>query len=313
MKNKLGFGVSEWFGVSIVLFAIAACGTSSSALAPGMTALSFQGTTPGSLGIVRSVISGTYGVAASIAVPVKNLDGTTAGSLTLTDARIALKEIKIKLPDSESLSENETTENENIKFRGPYVVDLIQNSVSPALPAIALAAGSYRSLDLKLDKLEGDEANESGTALVAATDAMFGKSIYLSGTYTGDTAAGAVADMPFTLSFELDEHFVVDAGGQDLAISATEPNQVIIAFRLVRWLKLDDLTANDKGVDFRNVVPASGAISLNDQSDGNNKKVWEVIRKAIKQSADFGRDSDEDGELESDEDDDTDSLDTSDN
>ncbi len=307
MKNRLGFGVG------VVLFALAACGKISNALAPGMTALSFQGTTPGSLGIVRSMASGAHSVTSSITVSVKNLDGTTAGTLTLTDARIALKEIKVKLPDSGSLSEAEATENENIKFRGPYVINLIQNSVSPALPAISLAAGSYRSLDLKLDKLEGDEVNESGSPLVAATDPMFGRSIYLSGTYSGDTASGTVTDMPFTLSFELDEHFVVDAGGQDLAISATEPNPVIVAFRLVRWLKLDDLTANDKGVDFRNVTPASGAISLSDQSNGNNQKVWEVIRKAVKQSADFGRDSDEDGRLESNEDDDTDSLDVSDN
>lgn len=314
MKSKFGFGKSRWFGVSSALFAIVACGKSSSALAPGMTAISFQGTVPGSLAVVRSILSsGATAVTSSIAVAVKNLDGTTAGTLSLTDARVGLKEIKIKLPDTGSLSSSEQAENENIKFRGPYVVDLIQNSVTPALPAISLAAGSYRSLQLKLDKIEGDELNDSGVPVVAATDAMFGKSIYLAGTYSGDTAAGAVVDMPFSLSFELDEEFNVDAGGQDIAISATEPNPVIVAFRVVRWLMFDDLTANDKGVDFRNVTPASGAIALSDQSNGNNQKVWEVIRKAVKQSVDFGRDANDDGKLESNEDDDSDSLDTLDN
>ncbi len=299
--------------LSIVAAAFSGCGKLSNQIAPGMTGLSFQGTAPGSLAAIGRLMGLVSPVSTAVPIQVKDQSGSVVGTLNLSEARVALKEIKIKLPESELDTAEKAEVNESIKFKGPYVLDLLANSISPALPPISLAAGSYSKIQLKLDKIEGSESDDVGAPLVNESDTLYGKSIYLAGTYTGNTASGAVTEMPFVLSFELDEEFDISSGGQDLAISSTEANVVIVAFRLAKWFAFDNTETNDKAVDFTNVTPQADKIELSDSSDGMNQKVWEVIRKALKHSADFGKDADEDGKLGTNEDDDPDSVDLNDN
>lgn len=272
----------NWNVALIFFLVLANCGKKS-ALAPGMTGLTFQGTAPGAFGAKYGALQAV----SATSVAVVNRDGSTAGTLTLSDARIALKEIKFKPLNDVA---------PDVKYQGPYIVNLLTNVVSPELPAVKVTAGTYERIELKLAKLQD--------GAVAADDPMARKSIYLAGTYTGMTAGGSVTNMPFVLSFELDEEFFL-SGANNLVISETAPNPIILAFRLNRWLRLNDSTVNDKNVDFSSVVVSSGKITLSDQSNGVNQNIWEVIRRGIKLSADFGRDENDDGILESNEDEDT--------
>ncbi len=266
------------------------CGKKS-ALEPGMTGLTFQGTKPGAFAAVASA----FGVvSAANTISVRDRNGSEAGVLTLTEARVALKEIKFK-KSGEDAGE--------AKYQGPYIVDLLSGVVTPELPAIRLGAGDYERIELKLAKLEDGQ--------VADGDVMAHKSIYLAGTYTGNTSAGAVTDAPFTLTFELDDEFFL-SGDEALVISDVEPNPIIVAFRLNRWVAFDDSEINDKNVDFSQVAVSGGEISLSDQSGATDQKIWEVIRKGIKESADFGKDDDDNGVLECAEDEDDDSKDSRD-
>jgi len=280
--NKYLMGLMGLITVVALLFG---CGKKG-ALEPGMTGLSFQGTKPGAF--AASVVKGFLLQTGTQSVAVRDQNGSEVGTLSLTQAKLALKEIKFKKTGEAS---------GEISYQGPYIVDLIESTVTPALPAIRLSPGTYERIELKLAKLEDGQS--------AADDVLAHRSIYLAGTYTGATSAGSVTDMPFVLSFELDEEFQI--GGQDgIVISETEPNPVLVAFRLSRWLSFDDADVNDKGVDFSQVVPAGGEISLTDQSNGDNQKIWEVIRRGVKLSADCGKDSDDDGVLSSTEDSDAD-------
>lgn len=302
MKRLISITV---FITALSFVSLGGCGTTTGSFA---TSVIIQGTKPGSLSTMRSMVAN---LAASLAqLLVLNTDGSLGGTLTLSDARLSLKEIKLKRNES-GLSETEKEDDNQVKYRGPFIVDLISNTVTPSLGSLILASGTYDRIELKLAKIE-DEAGESGSPLVSPSDNLYRKSIYLAGTYTGSTNGGSVTDAPFTLSFELDEEFALAAGSRGFSLQSNATNTVIIAFRLAKWLAFNNTTVNDKNVDFRNIITNAGRIDLSDASEGDNKKIWEVMREAVKASADFGRDSNDDGRLESSEDDDVDSEDESD-
>ena len=260
-------------------------------------------------------------------LPVTDANGNPIGTLTIDDARLALKEIKLKLAEEEIEGNADSLEleqeNDSIKFPGPYIVELIHNTVSPPLDTITIPAGIYKELELKLDKIEGDEDDEDGTQLVDSNDPLFGNSIYIAGTYTGLTAGGEVTGVPFILSYDFGEKF--ELTGLDTTTNAADSavgmtisdlgvNPIIIAFRMVQWFSFSNLETNDKGLDFSGLVVTEAIgggpqILLDEDAEGDNKDIRKVIKENIKESADYGKDKDGDGELDSDEDDDPDDED----
>lgn len=287
--------------VGLVAAAIAACGGQ-------QTSLSIQGTLPGAF---RSA----HRAAGPVAIPVKNRDGSQVGVVTLTDARVALKEIKIKLKDSGSLSSEQQSNNEKILLAGPYVVNLLTQEISPPLPALSLAAGEYSQVELKLDKIEGDEKDEAGAALIASTDPLFGHSLYMKGTYTGTTAAGAVTDAPFELTNDFDETLeLFDSNSQSFVVADGAVNSILIAFRLASWFDFSNAALNDGNLNFSDVEVSGGEVILADNGGSSvNANIGDLVRKMIKLTMDCGRDEDGSGQLESNEDDDPDSEDLYDN
>ena len=289
--------------------------------------LSIQGTKPASLakGLAAWSVQSD-----SVVLPVKDAAGNLIGTLTINDARLALKEIKLKLAEEEVEGKEDSLEleqeNDSIKFPGPYIVELIHNTVSPPLDTISIPAGVYKELELKLDKIEGDEDDEDGTPLVDSSDPLFGNSIYIAGTYTGITAGGEVTDVPFIISYDLNEKFELTGldsavGVADSAVGMTISdlgvNPIIVAFRMVQWFNFSNPETNDKELDFSSLVVTEDAgglpqILLDEDAEDDNKEIRKVIKENIKESADYGKDKDGDGELGSDEDDDPDDEDDDD-
>lgn len=270
----------------------------------------------------------------SLSVDVTDAAGTVIGALTLTDARVALKEIKIKLAEEEldgeesdedgngEIEEDEESEDEDTleakaeedakeKFHGPYVVNLLTDDITPALPAIDMVAGSYDEIELKLHKVDGSEKNDNDEAIIEETDGLFENSVYVSGTYTGLTASGPVTDAEFVFSYDLTEEF--ELTGEDASagfeVVKDVANPIVIAFQLASWFAFNDPETNSDSIDFSQVeteVNSNGntIISLTKDSNDVGKELREVIRDNIKESADYGKDSDDDGELEENENDD---------
>jgi len=189
--------------------------------------------------------------------------------------RLVLKEFEIEMVgvDADGLE---------FEMEGPYLVDLIQQTMDPVPAGLDLLPGTYDEIKFKIDKIEGDEDDEVGTQLVAADDPLFGHSMILEGSFT-PTAGSAI---PFTYTYDGDAEFELAGGGEGFAVSDTDVSSIIIAFRLARWFDGIDMTAFATSPD--------------------DVAYKEALKENIKNSADFGEDDDDDGFLESDEDDDPD-------
>lgn len=310
--------------------------TTTTTLARAGISLSIQGTAP-SGGFNKGFSSISAGD--SVILSVKDAAGIEIGTLILTDARLALKDIKLKAKDEDEEDdeddsvdtddgeeeEDEEDENENIKFEGPYVVDLITNTVSPTLDTIQIIVATYTEIELKLHKIKGDEKDDDGsTALIDESDPLFGNSIYIEGLYSGATADSQVTDVPFFLTFDFDEKFLLT--GSDSAIADTAlgfdvvdgaVNDIIIAFRQAKWFIFSDPETNSDMFDFNDLSLSQDStgqaiILLDKDAKDDNKEIRKIIKENIKESADYGKDKDKNGKLESDEDDDPDEDDEDD-
>jgi hypothetical protein len=298
--QKVALGALLIIGVTVF---IASC---SSGLSFGRVSLDIQGTKPlsgESLNIVGKIITEALDDAVdSVTLCVINSTSAEIGTLNLTKAQISLKEIKLIMGDAneegeqeheegEQVNEEVEEENETVDFEGPYIVDLIADTVSPSPGDAEIPVGVYNQIEGMLNTDNGISGNSS---------------IYLEGTYTGETGSGPVTNMPFYLSFALDDNFQLTGAGDDavgFTVDGVE-DQIIIAFRLNKWFRFDDLQTNSENVNFSDVVPAGGKIQLIINS-GDTDPICEVIVSNIQSSGDFGEDINGDGELGSDEDSDS--------
>lgn len=287
--------------IAFLVFIIA-CGDNTTTGNP--MSLSVQGTKPGSLS-ASTFAKGVNTLASSGAINLVDSSGSSVGSVNLTDARIVLKEVEFEF-------ENDGENDAEIEFAGPFVADLLTNTVTPSLDNILLDTGTYEEIFLSLDKIEGDEIDDDGNQLIPSTDPLFGHSLYIEGTYTGPSSSGAQTSIPFKMSFDLEEEFELTGTNdtsEGLEIDSATLNDVIVAFRLAKWFRFDNLETNGSSFDPSQFVVSGGEIDIDEDSTGANASLREVIKENILESADYGEDLDDDGELDIDEDDDPDSED----
>lgn len=298
----------------LMTMGLSACGkVTSTSSSSADTAVAIQGTRPSSSASARVLSQFRLGDTAATSTSNASLNvldksGNSIGTLTLTDARIALKEIKIQLAESEVAGNKEKEDDRNqIKLKGPYIVNLLTDEVSPSIDPVSLLGGVYKKIQMKIHKIKGEEKDKNGSAVVASSDPLYGNSIYLTGTYTGQVSGGSVSNAKFVLSYDIDEEFELKGSGETATgfkVVAGAANSVVIAFRLVDWFGFNSSSTNEKQVDFTKVVAAtqgdgSSLIQLDKDSQGNNSEIRNVIKENIKRSADYGKDSDGSGKLES--------------
>jgi len=271
-------------GLAVLLFSC------SSGLSSTIATLDIQGTKP--LGSLSLASITSIGPLSSVSVNLSVVDtaGNETGTLTLTTALVCLKEIKLIQGGANSNSTEEVQEdNASVDFEGPFIVDLIADMVTPTPGNATILVGVYTQIDGTLD----------------SHPALNGSSIYLEGTYTGPTASGNVTDMPFTLSFELDDEFQLTGDGDNpvgIDVSGGITNPIIIAFRLNKWFRFNDPQTNPDTVNFSDVVPIGGVIQLTITLEDPDDAICAVIKSNIVSSGDFGEDINGDGQLGSDED-----------
>lgn len=260
----------------LAAFVLAGCPTDPPAAG---TSLSVQGTAPGALASMigaRSASIASRAVGDPIVIPV------AGGDISLDTVRLVLKEFEIE-------KEGEDADGSSFEFAGPYVVDLIAGTIDPSPGNIDLAPGTYDEIKFKIDKIEGDETDDTGSALLADTDPLFGHSILIEGSFTPT----GLAAIPFSFVFDEDADFELKAPGDTaagFAVTDTDASDIIIAFRLSKW--------------FDGIDPALFAADPQAFADD--------LKDNIELSADYGKDADDDGVLGSDEDDDPDAEDTED-
>ncbi len=210
-----------------------------------------------------------------LAIPVTGKSLTTIGSVTLTEARVVLGEIIIK-PLASDKDDREI-------FQGPYVVDLLSNTTTPAPTNISLSAGEYSHIALKIRKIEPDQAS----GILNSSDELIGQSILLKGEYRDALTSQT---KPFSMKFSLDEKFFLDRTNS-INFASDTLNAVVIAFNLTQWFNF-----TGREYDFSDI--SSTSIVLDKTAEGSTSEVRNAIKENIKSSSSFGKDSDGNGKLE---------------
>ncbi len=174
----------------------------------------------------------------------------------------------------DEVAAHEAQQDGNVRWVGPYVYDLVANSVAPALPPVDLVDGSYRRIEFKV------RPNRA----VDATDALLNNAVYIA----GKVLLGGVA-IPFTISMPIEEEFKLMGAGA-FKVDPTLNNALTIAFDPAGWFS---------AVDFSKAVKDGlGSITI---SDSLNADIYEALLDNLKRSTRFGDDKDHDGKLKSDE------------
>ncbi|MBB6480403.1 hypothetical protein [Spirochaeta isovalerica] len=279
--------------LSVLILAASCDNSPSSPSSPTLTTFSIQATKPGEAVSGSSSVSSSISRVAgspSVSITVTNKDGSDGGTLTLTKAYMAVKEIEIEL---------EGEDDEESEYSGTYLVDLMNSTVTPDFPAIDLPDGEYDEVQMKIDRLTGTETDDSSNALAVDGDPMFGRSLYLEGTYSPLVGA----DQPFVLAYTSEEEIQLKDSDSVNSFAISGLSELIVAFRMDRWFDFSN-PETEKNIDLTAIAGDINLLEDNGSLSVDELDLMKVIEKNIEESADFGVDSDDDGILEEDEDDD---------
>lgn len=166
-----------------------------------------------------------------------------------------------------------------VRFSGPFVVDLINGTATPALRNLGLPRGDYRRLDLRLDRRDPGTTTE-------ATDDLAGYSLVVTGSFrapVGKRMAVAIRlEFSEDLGFESDHPVSVTGDSENrLGLSITSTDWLAgVAELLQACLTSSDVTIDD------------GELVI-DNTGGDQPATCDDVEGRLKENfrthADFGR------------------------
>ncbi len=212
----------------------------------------------------------------AVAFPPPAMTDATTRVVTLNTAWIVVKEVEFKLAEVAGAGEVEGAE---VKFRGPYFVDLL-STIPASFGSASVPAGVYRRVKMKLEK--------DSTLPAGAPAGLMGKSILLEGNVS--TTAFSYTSTDGT------EFKIAGPGGVNLSETANLMLGVKMS-DLFRMINMDAVVAfaGSKAISEANRIPAAGACPLIENSSND---IYTCIRKGLEKAGKFGKDSDNDGEIE---------------
>lgn len=175
----------------------------------------------------------------------------------------------VKAAEEEQL-EKAATRDKNMRWKGPYVYDLVSKVLSPALSPANIPDGSYERIELKLKPMRGTDTSEP----------LLNNSVYMNGTVTINSVAR---------NFEVFLHQSEEIklyGNSKVKIDASGSTNIAINFDPQGWFS---------GVDFSNATLNSDGTLTIDRD--NNSAILAAIRKNLKKSVLFGKDVRGDGSI----------------
>lgn len=202
---------------------------------------------------------------ARAAVPAPVVITLGSGQLTLTEAKIGIKEIEFEIDlDALPESEKDAFTTDEWEFVGPYQIDLLAGTITPPLGEVLLPAGPYEEIELKLD------------ACLAG-----GQSIRIAGKWDPD-GAGPLTVQDISMNYPGSHEIDLKLPNEKVQLMDINEatNQILIAFRINEWFT---------------------GITMADMS--NPASIALFVKNFIK-SVDYGEDLNGDGILSEAEDDD---------
>jgi hypothetical protein len=205
---------------------------------------------------------------ASSNIDVIGASGSSIGTITISKAIIALKEVKFELTSGSS--------NSKVEFEGPYIVDLLNNVTYPDPGSVQVDEGLYTKIKLKLAKVSDDDAEDAG---ITDTD-IHDRSIYIAGTFFSTSGESKSLEM----SFDFGESFEIESE-DGITLESGTSQAVQLAFKLQEWFDFSNEETNSDGYDFEDITASS--IILTDDGEDVEDELQDVIKENIKESADM--------------------------
>lgn len=212
------------------------------------------------------------------ALPVPSTQDASGATVNITAAWIAMKEIEFKA--AETLAQEGAEDvGEEVKFLGPYYIDLLSSAPGP-IDTQELPAKVYRRIKMKLEA--------SGTAIPAGTPVeLSSNSIYVTGTVGANS-----------FTYLADDGTEFEISGPS-GVSPEDGQVMLISLKLANVIKMIDMSGVANGEVISSANRVAGSCPL---IDGSATDLYTCFRIGLEQQADFGKDSDGSGELEADED-----------
>lgn len=191
---------------------------------------------------------------------------------TIDAARAYIRRIDFDLPTGVTCADlagrirGGRCEGTELRFEGPWVVDLISGEAVPSMAGLALPAGRYRRVDVRLDKADDDEVPR-GDPLADNTLVVEGR-FPLNGQ---ETAFSARLRFSEDARFEQAGGVQVGAGGPGAFLLALDPSAWFAGAPLAACAAEDDLEIED------------GTLIIAD-GDGACDDVEDSVKDRIKES-----------------------------
>lgn len=191
--------------------------------------------------------------------------------VTYTKALLVVRDVRFVFPEAadepfdslgatDSLGMDDDETPGQVRFRGPFVIDLLTGHAEP-LDTLMVLPGDYARVQGHLQMLRAGDAGATEFA------GMVGSTVWLEGTIDGDGGG------PFSYLKRIDNEFMI-RGGFHVAVNT--PATAFITFDLSKWLS----DSNGHFLDPR--------VAENEQA----------IARAIRHSIKVGMDDDHDGSMD---------------
>lgn len=198
---------------------------------------------------------------------VNSISGKTATMTSKNNATVVFTDFKISIRDVVFKNDDDPNSNldtDEIQFRGPYQIDLLDNSdaLTQTIGTVSVPDGLYKELRFKFHK---DEA-------LPLEDDLFDKSIYIEGTVDGT---------PFVFWHDTSENLDV---GRNTGIQVTDGTvNFTVTFDMSQFLnsfnQIDLSTATDNNQD--------GLIEIFPNDEDGNQDIADQLKENIKATADI--------------------------
>ncbi|MCW5515729.1 DUF4382 domain-containing protein [Muriicola sp. Z0-33] len=186
--------------------------------------------------------------------------GKNNENVVFTDFRISIRDVVFKNDDDP----NSNLDTDEIQFRGPYQIDLLDNSdaLTQTIGDVIVPDGIYKELRFKFHKDED----------LPATDKLFDRSIYIEGT---------IDDQPFVFWHDTSEN--LDVGRS----TGVEVSGGVVNFTVE--FDMSQFLGSLKEIDLSQAADGNvnGIIEIFPNDEDGNQEIAKDLKDNIKETADL--------------------------